>query len=277
MAAPGASGVNREVVAEVYEFSRSRGPARQVLRELAEHANAQREAWPSVARLAERTNLSARTVQRALRQLVDELHEIEIVKVGGGKRRPTRYRLVPRMGATQLAFDGLAKGSQPAGVSAAAKGVNHDRHTQSSTTPKGVTGDTQTLKKRDREELPPVRPPSRGPNDGSLLDRVKEQLRGRLTDVTIFTWVEPVAQVAYDGGTLTVRAPDHIVGWVRERFAPLFAETASGLEGHQVAVVVSETDEERADKVASKAKARRRFQRAEKRLAADPQVEAGAS
>jgi hypothetical protein len=274
--AEGAGGVSREVVAEVYKFSRSKGSARQVLRELAEHANAAGEAWPSVARLAERTNLSARQVQRGLTRLL-ELRELEVVKVGGGKRRPTRYRVVPRNGATQLelAVDEQLNGDNVVGVSASPNGDTGGFDTPTNLARNGDDVVTQTFKETDSEERPPVRPPSRGPGE-DLLAQVKEQLRGRLTDTTIHTWIAPIAAVGYAAGTLTVAAPDHIVTWVRERFATLLAESASELEQRPVTVIVAETEEELAASTVSRANARRRFRRAERRLAEDPQPEAAA-
>jgi hypothetical protein len=77
----------------VWEHSGATGAARLVLLALADHAGADGgDAFPSVARLAERTKLTERGVRKALRCLVDSA-EI-VVEHGSGPRGTNRYRML---------------------------------------------------------------------------------------------------------------------------------------------------------------------------------------
>jgi chromosomal replication initiator protein len=62
-------------------------------------------------------------------------------------------------------------------------------------------------------------------------DAVQSQLRSEVTEVTFHIWLQPLEPAALLGGTLYVRAPDHIRTWVDERFRPLLAAAAKRL-GH---------------------------------------------
>lgn len=76
----------------VWEHSAAKSTARLVLLALADHAGHDGgDAWPSVGRLADRCGMSERTVQVALRQLVD-LGEIEVASQAG-PGGVNRYRL----------------------------------------------------------------------------------------------------------------------------------------------------------------------------------------
>lgn len=119
---------------------------------------------------------------------------------------------------------------------------------------------------RDQEEENPPAP-FQGEHDAAFIDRVRDDLRGRLGDVTLHMWLEPLEQVAYDGRTLTLTGPDRVVGYVRQRFVPNLAAAAERVAGHAVAVVVPETDEERQGRVEAEANSKRRFERAERRIA----------
>lgn len=74
--------------------SESRNGARLVMLALADRADDNGFAWPSVDDLAERTKLSPRAVQKAIANLV-EIGELE-VENGGGRHRSNRYRIVPK-------------------------------------------------------------------------------------------------------------------------------------------------------------------------------------
>ena len=50
-------------------------------------------------------------------------------------------------------------------------------------------------------------------------DAVLAELRGEVTDSTFHIWIQPLTAASCSGGTLVVRAPDHIRSWVEERFA----------------------------------------------------------
>lgn len=76
----------------VWTQSRSGPTERLVLLAIADCANDQGQAWPSMAALVEKTRLGERTVQRAVATLVD-LGELAAV-IGGGRGRTTKYRLL---------------------------------------------------------------------------------------------------------------------------------------------------------------------------------------
>jgi hypothetical protein len=73
--------------------SRAKGSARLVLVILATFSDTKHCTWPAVATIARMANLSERQVQTDLRKLVEELNELEIVSPGGGRNRPTLYRI----------------------------------------------------------------------------------------------------------------------------------------------------------------------------------------
>jgi chromosomal replication initiator protein len=58
-------------------------------------------------------------------------------------------------------------------------------------------------------------------------EAVVRELRGDVTDSTFHIWIQPLVAVGQVGGTLFVRAPDHIRGWVEERFLGLIRRAAS--------------------------------------------------
>ena len=60
-----------------------------------------------------------------------------------------------------------------------------------------------------------------------LWDAVVRELRGEVTDSTFHIWLQPLSAVGHVGGTLFVRAPDHIRSWVEERFLGLIRRAAS--------------------------------------------------
>src|SRR3954468_4962827 len=72
----------------------------------------------------------------------------------------------------------------------------------------------------------------------SIWDAVQHELRSEVTEVTFHIWLQPLEPAALLGGTLFVRAPDHIRTWVEERFRPLIAtaakRTGSVLRGVEV-------------------------------------------
>ena len=57
-------------------------------------------------------------------------------------------------------------------------------------------------------------------------DEVVRELRTEVTDSTFHIWLQPLAAAACGGGTLFVRAPDHIRSWVEERFAGVIRRAA---------------------------------------------------
>jgi chromosomal replication initiator protein len=57
-------------------------------------------------------------------------------------------------------------------------------------------------------------------------DAVVRELRPEVTDSTFHIWIQPLGVAACTGGTLFVRAPDHIRTWVEERFLTLIRRAA---------------------------------------------------
>ena len=75
----------------------------------------------------------------------------------------------------------------------------------------------------------------------AVWDAVVRELRGEVTDSTFHIWLQPLTAAACSGGTLFVRAPDHIRSWVEERFAGVIRRAAkrAGVAG---AVTVVDED-----------------------------------
>jgi chromosomal replication initiator protein len=63
----------------------------------------------------------------------------------------------------------------------------------------------------------------------SVWDALQRALRNEVTEVTFHIWLQPLEPAALLGGTLYVKAPDHIRTWVQERFRPLIASAAKTL------------------------------------------------
>jgi DNA-binding transcriptional regulator YhcF (GntR family) len=84
--------VSVKVTNWVWARSESRNGARLVMLALADRADDNGFAWPSIDDLAERTKLSPRAVQKGIAALV-EIGELD-VENGGGRHRSNRYRIV---------------------------------------------------------------------------------------------------------------------------------------------------------------------------------------
>jgi hypothetical protein len=78
----------------VWARSESRNGARLVMLALADRADDNGVAWPSIDDLAERTRLTPRAVQKGIAKLV-EIGELD-VENGGGRHRSNRYRITPK-------------------------------------------------------------------------------------------------------------------------------------------------------------------------------------
>src|SRR4051794_22252925 len=73
-------------------------------------------------------------------------------------------------------------------------------------------------------------------------DEVRRTLRDSVTDYTFHIWLEPLRPAAQGGGTLFIRAPDHIRSWVADRYLPLIRSAAARASCGQLRVEV--VDEE---------------------------------
>jgi chromosomal replication initiator protein len=60
-----------------------------------------------------------------------------------------------------------------------------------------------------------------------MWEAVVRELRGEVTDSTFHIWLAPLGAAGNSSGTLFVRAPDHIRGWVQERFLGVIRRAAS--------------------------------------------------
>ena len=79
----------------VWARSESRNGARLVMLALADRADDEGRAWPSVEDLCERTRLSRRAVQKGIAELV-RIGELK-VEQGGGRHQRNRYRIIPKL------------------------------------------------------------------------------------------------------------------------------------------------------------------------------------
>lgn len=77
----------------VWRYAQAGGTALIVLLAIADHADDDGFAFPSIATLARKARLDERTVQRIIRRLVD-LGALQIVEATTGGRRSNTYRLV---------------------------------------------------------------------------------------------------------------------------------------------------------------------------------------
>ena len=89
--------------------------------------------------------------------------------------------------------------------------------------------------------MPGDHEPPPASNPAAAWESVVRELRGEVTDSTFHIWIKPLSGAACSGGTLFVRAPDHIRGWVQERFATVIRQAAKRAG---VAASVEVVDEE---------------------------------
>jgi chromosomal replication initiator protein len=69
---------------------------------------------------------------------------------------------------------------------------------------------------------------------------VTRELRAHVTDLSFEIWFAPLNPAALRGGTLYVRAPDHIRTWVGERYLPLLRKAAARTVGAAATEIVDE-------------------------------------
>jgi chromosomal replication initiator protein len=60
----------------------------------------------------------------------------------------------------------------------------------------------------------------------TIWDAVRGELRRDVTDFTFHIWLEPLEPERCEGGTLYLRAPEHIRSWVRDRYTTLLRDAA---------------------------------------------------
>ncbi|MEA2352889.1 MAG: chromosomal replication initiator protein [Thermoleophilaceae bacterium] len=71
-------------------------------------------------------------------------------------------------------------------------------------------------------------------------DRLSRELRREVTDFTFHIWLEPLEPVGHVGGTLFLRAPDHIRTWVEDSFLPVLRRAAANAGVAESVEVVDE-------------------------------------
>jgi chromosomal replication initiator protein len=60
-----------------------------------------------------------------------------------------------------------------------------------------------------------------------IWNEIREELRQEIPDFKFHIWLEPLDLAAIEGGTLFIRAPEHIRTWVGERYLPLLRAAAA--------------------------------------------------
>jgi chromosomal replication initiator protein len=71
-----------------------------------------------------------------------------------------------------------------------------------------------------------------------IWDRIRTELRRDVADFKFHIWLEPLELVGIEGGTLFVRAPDHIRTWVRDRYLPTLRAAAERGYARDVAIEI---------------------------------------
>ncbi len=72
----------------------------------------------------------------------------------------------------------------------------------------------------------------------TLWNAIRDELRQEVPDFKFHIWLEPLAAAGLAGGTLYVRAPEHIRTSVAERYLPLLRSAAERSAGTRLAVEV---------------------------------------
>ena len=176
------------ITSHVWHFSQLRGTALLLVLALADQANDEGYAWPSVATLAHKTRLSERTVQNLMPDIIDS-GEVSLVSDASGGHTPKVYRVIapapPNRPPTYnrsavrsphpnsfpqkrgAVFTPLPEPS-PVGVqNSASRGAESDVGVQKnapgvqSTTSRGEARCTQTVLNRREPSLEPCTEPSR--------------------------------------------------------------------------------------------------------------------
>ena len=91
------------------------------------------------------------------------------------------------------------------------------------------------------------RPPPPAGDPAAVWAAVVRELRAEVTDSTFHIWIQPLSAAGCAGGTLFVRAPDHIRSWVEERFLGMIRRAAKRAGAAATVEVVAEGWEPPAD------------------------------
>jgi hypothetical protein len=158
-----------EAVRGVLERSKAKQSQRHILLVLAEHANENWEAWPSLETIAAEANISERMARYALRKL-ESSGEIQVSKRGGGRSNSTVYRLtLPERGQPMV-----EKGAMGCPVSSQERGQYPSERGQPMVE-KGAMGCPRTV--RNHQEPPDTPQSPRGGEDG--IEKQKAEAKRR--------------------------------------------------------------------------------------------------
>src|SRR4051812_10040160 len=58
-------------------------------------------------------------------------------------------------------------------------------------------------------------------------DEIREEMRAEVTDFIFHVWLEPLKPAGKAGDKLFVSAPEHVRGWVRERYGELLRRASA--------------------------------------------------
>lgn len=188
-----------------WAHSQSRNGARLVLLAIADRADEDGFAWPSIEDIAERTLLSPRAVQKGILALTD-LGELK-VESGGGRHRRNRYTIIPKPRTS----DGVTRQEprQDDGVTAGkprtSDGVS-ERETPNSATEtphfEPETPNSATENPVNSSPEPPVEPPEE-PSGNLQLTLPGENLPAIRTEAAVDTqpgWLAALMDAMSDAG-----------------------------------------------------------------------------
>lgn len=162
----------------VWAMSKSRNGARLVMLAIADRADDNGLAWPSVEDIADRTRLTPRAVRKCTKELV-ELGELK-VENGGGRHRSNRYLVVPKPGTLDRVTDGkpgtLDRVSSEETLNSATETLNSEHETLNSATGNPVQSSPEPPLEPPTEpsENPPARRREPSPAE-ALLDKWWDQ------------------------------------------------------------------------------------------------------
>lgn len=139
---------------------------------------------PSVRRIAKLARVSERTVQYHIQQFLNE-DLLILVELGGGRNRPSEYRINMRWLATQPSIlDSLKKGAPPASFPIPCK---NDAPVSAPILNEGV----QILRNQDcTQPLPVIKNPPTPPNDSAKVQNIRGDREKELWNAKLPSYME---------------------------------------------------------------------------------------
>jgi hypothetical protein len=186
------------VMTAIWEYSSHKGAALLLMLAIADHASDDgTNAYPSVRRLAQRTRLSERTVQRTIQEC-EASGELVVNRPDTREHRPNYYT---------IRLDRLPMGDSSV------------THANLSPMPKrpamGVSAVTRTV------PIEPSGVSSTGEEAERLWDAAKAELRVLMNGTNYQTWISETVALRLVNGALVVRATRQQREALEGRFAPL--------------------------------------------------------